>query len=128
MTMLPLIDESMVNVATRQLAAIDELAALATSHLDASSPDELWRFALNARVTAANLATALDHHEPIPAREHTEAMRTMQLAQEAEKVRRVQIERHTAEMVDAEVARTVQMRTSPLFHRFDGADYGGGHP
>lgn len=108
MSRFPVVDESMRNVATRQLAAIDELADLATQHLDAAAPDELWRFALNARVTAANLATALDHHEPIPERAHQETMRGLKVAQEVEKVRRMQAERRTADAVDAEVRRRAE--------------------
>lgn len=110
MSDLPVFDPTYATVAAKQLAAIDELADLATQHLDEAAPDELWRFALNARVTAANLATALDHHEPIPERAHMETMRGLKVAQEVEKVRRMQAERYAAERVDAEVARTVHQR------------------
>lgn len=125
-TPMPDLGASTSAMAAKQLAAIDELAARAESHLDQTSDDELWRFALNARISAANLALAIDHHEPIPARAHTETMRTLQAAQEAERLDKARIERRTAEMVDAEVARTVRMRSSQLFHRVD--QYGGPTP
>lgn len=116
MTDLPNIDTSMAAVATNQLAAIDQLAARAEGYIDHTSDDDLWRFALNARVTAANLALAIDHHEPIPARQHTETMRALQVMQEGERLDRARAERHTAEQVDAEVARTVRARMGMFPH------------
>lgn len=83
---LPYADPSFVTVATLQLAAIDELAAKATEQADGSTDVELWRFALNARVTAANLAVALDDH--VPDRNHTNRLRDLQFVREAEATRR----------------------------------------
>lgn len=82
MTAVPYIEPSFVTVATLQLAAIDELAKKVTEQFDATADVEMGRFALSCRVTAANLAVALDDH--VPDRAHTDRLRDLQFLREAE--------------------------------------------